>query len=60
MPPRSVGKWHLGALPIRAAAEWLRSFLRFPGRRRGLLHHVGENRKDDLWDDDVEVPRQAI
>src|SRR5882672_7278459 len=40
---------------IRTSAEWLRSLLRFPRRRRGLLYPRRHGQKNDLWDGDVEL-----
>jgi arylsulfatase A-like enzyme len=51
-----VGKWHLGALPrFGPLQSGYDHFYGFRGGGIDYYTHAGENRKDDLWDDDVPV-----
>ena len=51
-----VGKWHLGALPRFGPLQ--SGYDHFYGFRGGAVDyytHAGNDQKDDLWDDDVQV-----
>jgi arylsulfatase A-like enzyme len=51
-----VGKWHMGALPRYGPLQ--SGYDHFYGFRGGSVDyytHVGNDQKDDLWDDDVPV-----
>jgi arylsulfatase A-like enzyme len=51
-----VGKWHLGALPrFGPLQSGYDHFYGFRGGAVDYYRHSGNDEKDDLWDDDVQV-----